>query len=67
MCLRKIQNIHTLRKPDDAIEKQAIDWNPQGARKRGRLKTTWKRMTYDETGHHGKTLGRSESASVKPC
>jgi hypothetical protein len=33
---------HTLRKSDDAMEKQAIDWNPQRARKR-RRKTTWNR------------------------
>jgi hypothetical protein len=32
---------HTLRKLDEAIEKQALDWNPQGARKSGRRKTTW--------------------------
>jgi hypothetical protein len=25
-----------LRKPDGAIEKQALEWNPQGRRKRGR-------------------------------
>jgi hypothetical protein len=48
---------YTLRKSDNTIEKQALDWNPQGARKRGRLKTTWKRTVYDEIGHHGKTWG----------
>jgi hypothetical protein len=29
---------HTLRKPDGAIEKAALEWNPQGVRKRGRPK-----------------------------
>jgi hypothetical protein len=48
---------HTLRKSDDAMEKQAIDWNPQRTRKRGRRKTTWKRTVCDETGHDGKTWG----------
>jgi hypothetical protein len=26
----------TLRKPEGAIEKEALEWNPQGARRRGR-------------------------------
>ena len=34
---------HTLRKPTSSITKKALDWNPQGARKRGRPRTTWKR------------------------
>jgi hypothetical protein len=42
---------HTLRKSDEAIEKQAIDWNPQEARKRGRSKTMWKRTVCNEIGH----------------
>jgi hypothetical protein len=29
---------HTQRKWDESIEKQALDWNLQEARKRGRLK-----------------------------
>lgn len=33
---------HTLRKSDD-IAKEALDWNPQGRRRRGRPKDTWKR------------------------
>jgi hypothetical protein len=44
---------HTLRKSDDAI-----DWNPQGARKTGWPKTTWKITVYDGIGHHGKTWGQ---------
>ena len=31
---------HTLRKGDESIEKQTLDWNPQGARRRGRPKQT---------------------------
>jgi hypothetical protein len=34
---------HTLRKPSGITEKDALDWNPQGKRRRGRLKKTWKR------------------------
>ena len=32
---------HTLRKETGAIEKTALDWNPQGYRRRGRPKRTW--------------------------
>lgn len=39
---------HTLRRPAGSIAKTALDWNPQGARKRGRPKTTWKRTVIDE-------------------
>ena len=34
---------HTLRKGTGAIEKTALDWNPQGYRRRGRPKRTWRR------------------------
>ena len=39
---------HTLRKPSRITEKDALDWNPQGKRKRGRLKKTWKRTVEEE-------------------
>jgi hypothetical protein len=39
---------HTLRKETGAIEKSALDWNPQGYRRRGRPKKTWRRATEDE-------------------
>jgi hypothetical protein len=32
-----------------------LDWNPQGARRRGRPKKTWKRTTEDEAMEAGKT------------
>jgi hypothetical protein len=32
----------TLRKETGAIEKTALDWNPQGYRRRGRPKRTWR-------------------------
>jgi len=38
---------HTLRKKTGAIEKTALDWNPQGYR-RGRPKRTWRRTIEDE-------------------
>ena len=34
---------HTLRKPVDIITRQALTWNPEGERKRGRPRNTWRR------------------------
>ena len=34
---------HTLRKPASNITRQALTWNPQGKRKRGRPRNTWRR------------------------
>ena len=34
---------HTLRKPGTSITRQALRWNPQGKRRRGRPKNTWRR------------------------
>ena len=39
---------HTLRKETGALEKTALDWNPQGYRRRGRPKRTWRRTIEDE-------------------
>jgi len=39
---------HTLRKETGAIEKTALDWNPQGHRRTGRPKRTWRRTIEDE-------------------
>ena len=39
---------HTLRKETGAIEKTALDWNPQGYRRRGRPRRMWRRTTEDE-------------------
>lgn len=45
ICKRKWKWIgHTLRKDDNDIAKQAIEWNPQGSRRRGRPAHTWKRQ-----------------------
>jgi len=41
---------HTLRKETGATEKTALDWNPQGYRRRGRPKRTWRRTKEDEIG-----------------
>jgi hypothetical protein len=46
---------HTLCKESGAIEKTALDWNPQGYRRGGRPKRMWRRTTEDET----RNIGRS--------
>ncbi|XP_054279269.1 uncharacterized protein LOC128997656 [Macrosteles quadrilineatus] len=48
---------HTLRKTDGAIEKKALEWNPQGTRKRGRPCDTWRRTIMKEALSVGKTWG----------
>jgi hypothetical protein len=45
---------HTLRKPSGITEKGALDWNPQGKRRRGRPKKTWKRTVEEEARDQGK-------------
>ena len=44
---------HTLRKPNTTIIRQAIQWNPQGKRKRGRPRSTWRRDTLAEMERRG--------------
>ena len=41
---------HTLRKDDGEISKAALLWNPQGSRKRGRPKNSWRRSVIQEVG-----------------
>jgi hypothetical protein len=43
-----------LRKPAGAIEMYVLDWNPQGVRRRGRSRKTW-RTTEEEITEMGKT------------
>lgn len=46
---------HTLRKPSTSITRQALTWNPQGKRKRGRPKNTWRRDLAADTKEMGYT------------
>jgi hypothetical protein len=46
---------HTLRKEPDEICRQALDWNPQGSRKPGRPKNTWRRSLAPDIKASGKT------------
>ena len=50
---------HTLRKPASNTTKQALKWNPQGKRKRGRPRNTWRReleADIKRIGHEWKIL-----------
>jgi hypothetical protein len=46
---------HTLRKTEGAIERAALDRNPQGASRRGRPRKTWKKTVEEEAAVMGKT------------
>ena len=41
---------HTLRKEDGEIPKAALIWNPQGNRKRGRPRNSWRISVIKEAG-----------------
>nr|KAG5700791.1 hypothetical protein BaRGS_034994 [Batillaria attramentaria] len=46
---------HTLRKSTSNVTRQSLDWNPQGKRKVGRPKQTWRRSTDAEAKAAGTT------------
>lgn len=46
---------HTLRKPTDNVTRQALEWNPQGKRKVGRPKQSWRRSVESEVKEAGMT------------
>jgi hypothetical protein len=46
---------HTLGKGHEAIEGEALDWNPQGKRRRGRPRHTWRRTVHNEALEIGKS------------
>jgi hypothetical protein len=49
---------HALRKPSDDIARQALEWNPQGKRGRGRPKKAWRRTMLEEAKGVKKTQGK---------
>lgn len=51
---------HTLRKPASSITRQALTWNPQGKRKRGRPRNSWRRDLDAEAKSMGHTWGQLE-------
>nr|KAG5711058.1 hypothetical protein BaRGS_013792 [Batillaria attramentaria] len=61
---------HTLRKPASSTTRQALTWNPQGKRKRGRPRNSWRRDTEAElflkkrgSESTGRTLASSSEIS----
>ena len=44
---------HVTRKPPNNITRQALKWNPQGKRKRGRPRNTWRRSLHKDLEDHG--------------
>jgi len=46
-----------LRKGHDIIEREVLDWNPQGQWKRGRPKQMWWRSGHNEALGEGKSWG----------
>ena len=53
---------HTLRKPSNNITRQALTWNPQGGRRRGRPRNSWRRSTLAEAKKAGYTWREMKAA-----
>ncbi|XP_071171213.1 uncharacterized protein [Mytilus edulis] len=51
---------HVIRKPSDDMTKVALRWTPEGKRKRGRHKTTWRRTVENKLKERGYTWGTVE-------
>ena len=51
---------HTLRKPATNITRQSLTWNPQGKRKRGRPRNSWRRDLEAEMKKIGHSWGQLE-------
>lgn len=54
---------HTLRKPATNVTRQALEWNPQGKRKVGRPKQTWRRSVESEIKDSGMTWTQLKRAA----
>jgi hypothetical protein len=52
---------HVLRMDTNSIPKTALRWTPQGKRKRGRPKTTWRRTVMSELDELGISWGEAQS------
>ncbi|GFR59305.1 hypothetical protein ElyMa_000052000 [Elysia marginata] len=48
---------HVLRKDQNAIPRVAVQWKPEGHRKRGRPKITWRRTVETEAATMGQSWG----------
>ena len=47
-----------MRKGNEAIKREALDWNLQGKRGRGRPKQTWRRSVHNEALEKGMSWGK---------
>ena len=54
---------HTLRKPPGDITRHALEWNPQGKRRVGRPKTTWRRSCEEELKTCGLSWGEAKKVA----
>ena len=54
---------HTLRKPASSTTRQALTWNPQGKRNRGRPRNSWKRDTEAELKQQGDQVVWNDKSS----
>ena len=54
---------HTLRKPASSITRQALNWNPQGKRKRGRPCNSWRQDTEVELKQQGYNWRRAATTN----
>lgn len=52
---------HTLRKPSSNVTRQSLTWNPQGKRKPGRPKNTWRRDLDAELRRAGYSFREAEN------
>lgn len=55
---------HTLRKPQTSVTRIALDWNPQGKRRQGRPRNTWRRTVENELGKAGATWNEAKSTAA---
>jgi hypothetical protein len=51
---------YRLRKGHEAIEREALDWNPQRKRRRGRPRHTWRRTVHSEALEKEKSWSESK-------
>ena len=56
---------HTLRKPASSTTRQALTWNPQGKRKRGRPRNSWRRDTEAQLKQQGFTWTRAAATAQR--
>jgi hypothetical protein len=53
-----------IRRDGNAVERTVLDWKPQGMRKRGRPKKTWRRSVIEEVHTKGRTWTEMKRLAV---